>query len=64
MWPIRADREHGEGVDEDEEHWQRKEARRLARDKAELNPLTLGARLGAAHLRPGSRQQPSWQTTM
>ena len=32
----------GSGSD-DEEHWQRKEARRLVRDKAALNPLTLGA---------------------
>ena len=33
----------GSGSDDDEEHWQRKEARRLVRDKAALNPLTLGA---------------------
>ena len=29
----------------DEDHWQRKEARRLARDLAQLNPVTLGALL-------------------
>lgn len=43
----RLDREQGQGSDEDEEHWQRKEARRLVRDKAELNPLTLGAHFGS-----------------
>ena len=31
--------------DPDEEHWQKKEARRLARDTAELNPVTLGGPL-------------------
>ena len=32
------------GVSDDEEHWQKKEARRLARDTAQLSPVTLGAR--------------------
>ena len=58
------DRDQGQGLDEDEEHWQRKEARRLVRDKAALNPLVLGARSGAVRLLPPdpSRFRPSDDT--